>query len=277
VRWSRCCRVPERRFRYPGRKRYPERACLEGILTVLRWGIPLEGATPDGRAAVGEDVVGAVLMSGSERVVCGRSWLAGLQERLALEGKLELAAGAARLDESWTPKQGRHDRQKPGKQGPALDEAASGLRRPGCPLGACARAGQPARPRPLAAVDAVPCLRVRRRGRENRPTRLLADRGYDADWLRDALRERGITPLIPRKRKPGTGRVRDAQARHRWPIERTNAWLHNQRRLKPTLGDTRRALPRLRPTRRRTHPLPTTSTTHSETTSWLPDPNDARV
>jgi len=32
--------VPERRFRYPGRKRFSERACLEGILTVLRWGIP---------------------------------------------------------------------------------------------------------------------------------------------------------------------------------------------------------------------------------------------
>ncbi len=32
--------VPERRFRYPGRKRYSERACLEGVLTVLRWGIP---------------------------------------------------------------------------------------------------------------------------------------------------------------------------------------------------------------------------------------------
>jgi transposase len=32
--------VPERRFRYPGRRRYPERACLEGILTVLRWGVP---------------------------------------------------------------------------------------------------------------------------------------------------------------------------------------------------------------------------------------------
>ena len=71
----------------------------------------------------------------------------------------------------------------------------------------------------------------RRRGRENRPSRLLADRGYDADWFRDSLRERGITPLIPRKRKPGTGRSRDAQARQRWPIERTNAWLHNQRRL----------------------------------------------
>jgi transposase len=32
--------VPERRFRYPGRRRFSERACLEGILTVLRWGIP---------------------------------------------------------------------------------------------------------------------------------------------------------------------------------------------------------------------------------------------
>jgi transposase len=31
---------PRRRFRYPGRKRYGDRECLEGILCVLRWGIP---------------------------------------------------------------------------------------------------------------------------------------------------------------------------------------------------------------------------------------------
>jgi len=30
----------ERRFRYPGRKRCDDRACLEGILYVLRYGIP---------------------------------------------------------------------------------------------------------------------------------------------------------------------------------------------------------------------------------------------
>src|SRR2546427_12748027 len=30
----------ERRFRYPGRKRHDDRACLEGILYVLRHGLP---------------------------------------------------------------------------------------------------------------------------------------------------------------------------------------------------------------------------------------------
>ena len=74
-------------------------------------------------------------------------------------------------------------------------------------------------------------LRTRRRGRENRPDQLLADRGYDAEWLRGEIRERGMTPRIPYKQKPGQGRLRDQQARHRWPIERTNAWLHNNRRL----------------------------------------------
>jgi transposase len=39
---------PERRFRYPGRKRFGERACLEGILTVLHYGIPWR-ALPGGQ------------------------------------------------------------------------------------------------------------------------------------------------------------------------------------------------------------------------------------
>ena len=33
---------PPRRFRYPGRKRTPDRACLTGILFVLKTGIPWE-------------------------------------------------------------------------------------------------------------------------------------------------------------------------------------------------------------------------------------------
>ena len=80
----------------------------------------------------------------------------------------------------------------------------------------------------LPLVDAIPRLRGRR---GNRPDALLADRGYDAEHLRESLSERGIEPRIVRRRRPGQGRARDAQVPERWTIERTNAWLHNYRRV----------------------------------------------
>lgn len=82
---------------------------------------------------------------------------------------------------------------------------------------------------------------------------MWADRGYDSAAIDDALRQRGITPRISRKRRPGQpippgtptreawrGKKRrlktpDPQAHHRWPIERTNSWMKNRRRI-----DTRR-------------------------------------
>lgn len=85
--------------------------------------------------------------------------------------------------------------------------------------------------------------------REHVPTELLADRGYHGKRLLAQLQERGIEPHISRPRRagepipPGTpirivyrGRQKriktaDPLARHRWPIERTNAWLHNFRRI----------------------------------------------
>jgi hypothetical protein len=45
------------------------------------------------------------------------------------------------------------------------------------------------------------------------------------------LVERGIEPRIVKKRRPGEGRARDPQARQRWTIERTNAWLRKNRRI----------------------------------------------
>ena len=32
---------------------------------------------------------------------------------------------------------------------------------------------------------------------------LLADRGYDADWFRDALKDKGIKPCIPGRKSRG--------------------------------------------------------------------------
>jgi transposase len=82
-----------------------------------------------------------------------------------------------------------------------------------------------------------------------RPAQLWADRGYASGALEQALRERQIEPKIsqPRRRgepiPPGTAtqevwrgkrrrlKTRDPQARHRWPVERTNAWLKAKRRI----------------------------------------------
>lgn len=32
---------------------------------------------------------------------------------------------------------------------------------------------------------------------------MIADRGYDADWFRDALEDKGISPCIPRRKSRG--------------------------------------------------------------------------
>ena len=81
------------------------------------------------------------------------------------------------------------------------------------------------------------------------PEELWADRGYASAELVEQLKRRGIAPRISRPRRrgepipPGTptrevwrGRRRrtkgaDPQARHRWPVERTNSWLRNWHRV----------------------------------------------
>jgi transposase len=82
-----------------------------------------------------------------------------------------------------------------------------------------------------------------------RPLELWADRGYAAKAIDEALRQRQIEPRISKPRRPGQPippgtptvevwrgkkrriKTRDAQARHRWPVERTNAWLKARRRI----------------------------------------------
>jgi transposase len=81
------------------------------------------------------------------------------------------------------------------------------------------------------------------------PAELWADRGYASNAIDAALRERQIEPRISKKRRPGEPippgiptqevwrgkkrqlKTRDPQARHRWPVERTNAWLKARRRI----------------------------------------------
>ena len=63
----------------------------------------------------------------------------------------------------------------------------------------------------MDAIDALPEARE-----------LLADRGYDADWFRDALRTRGITPCIPPRRSRKRPCSYDKELYTAVPLERFN-------------------------------------------------------
>lgn len=81
-----------------------------------------------------------------------------------------------------------------------------------------------------------------------RPAELWADRGYDGERLRAEVSERGVEPVISRRRRRNDpppaadsptslrgnrrrAKPLDPNGRHRWPVERTNSWLRNWRRV----------------------------------------------
>lgn len=71
---------------------------------------------------------------------------------------------------------------------------------------------------------------TRARGRY-RPDKLAGDKGYNAEWIREALRTRGIEAVIPRRvPQPDEAFDRDAY-RERNIIERCIGWLKESRRV----------------------------------------------
>ena len=72
------------------------------------------------------------------------------------------------------------------------------------------------------------------RPRQN-PERIIADKAYDSDPLRERLERRNIQQITPHKRNRVRASRQDGRAlrryKKRWKIERTIAWLGNFRRL----------------------------------------------
>jgi len=67
------------------------------------------------------------------------------------------------------------------------------------------------------------------------PKRLIADRGYDSDFVRRLLKNQRTEPIIPYRKSVKQRRYDDGRKlrryRRRWKIERLIAWLANFRRL----------------------------------------------
>jgi transposase len=89
------------------------------------------------------------------------------------------------------------------------------------------------------AETTLASIRISRRAHagwpRQKPLRLIADRGYDSDPLRERLAERGIELIAPHRWNRSNPVTQDGRAlrryRRRWKVERTFAWLGNFRHL----------------------------------------------
>jgi transposase len=216
-----------RRFRFPGRKRLDDRKVLTGILFVLKTGIPWEDLPCEMGCGCGMTCLNRL-----------KQWhRAGVWQRLhqlllsELRGADKIDWSRAAADASFARALGGGedtgpnptDRGKLGSKHHALVEGQ------GVPLAArltAANVNEVTQLIPL--VDAVPPVGGKPGHPRRRPEQLYADRAYDSEPKREALRRRGITPFIPKQRAPhgsGLGVVR-------WVVERTISWLHGFRRLR---------------------------------------------
>jgi transposase len=88
------------------------------------------------------------------------------------------------------------------------------------------------------AESTLATVNVPRTGRgrpRSRLRRVIADRGYDSDPLRERLKKRGTDLIVPYRSNNRHRRYEDGRKlrryKRRWKIERTNAWLQNFRRI----------------------------------------------
>jgi transposase len=216
-----------RRFRFPGRKPLDYRSLLSGIIFVLKTGINWEDLPAELGWGCGK--------------TCKRTlkdWQqTGIWEHLH-HLLLEELQEAEMIDWSYAAADSTKaraigggddtgpnptDRSKLGTKHHVLTDAQ------GIPLATTVTGANAADvTQLLPLVDSLPDLSGSQGDQPTQPEKLYADRAYDSEPHREKLRERGIDPKIAKRRtEHGSG-----LGVYRWVVERTNAWLHDFRKLR---------------------------------------------
>jgi transposase len=210
-----------------GRPRVSDRACLTGVVFVLRSGIPWQMLPQELGCGSGMTCWRRLRDWQSEGVWDLMHF--ALLNRLAREGDIDWSraivdsCSVRAVDGGTQTGPNPTDRAKRGSKRHLICDGR------GVPLavrltGANRNDSQEA----LTLVDAVPPLQGERGRPRYRPDCVVGDRGYDVAGIRHGLRTRGILPLLAMRRTAhGSG-----LGRWRWVVERTFAWLNQFRRLR---------------------------------------------
>ena len=106
----------------------------------------------------------------------------------------------------------------------------------GIPLGGQLTSASPAEV--TLAESTLETIKVPRKAQgrpKNKPERLIADKAYDSDPLRNRLAKRNIELMCPHKSNRVKKPTQDGRSlrryRKRWKVERTFSWIGNNRRL----------------------------------------------
>jgi transposase len=100
----------------------------------------------------------------------------------------------------------------------------------GMPLSACSAPANEDERKHVGKLIETVAVKTGKAGRPRKNVRrLAADKGYDADALRNFLKKKGIQPQIPRKRNAGKKRGRPMRiSAPRFQVERTFSWLQRK-------------------------------------------------
>jgi transposase len=204
-----------------GRPWRDNREVVEGILRILRTGAPWADLPQEYHSP---STCWRRLRLWEEQGVWLEVWRAFLAQ---LDEKASLDWQEAFLDVSFAPAKGGGEAVGATKRGKGTKWMVV-VGGQGLPLGSQLASASPAEVTLAeATLDAIQA--------EAQPARVIADRAYDSDALRQALFARRVELICPHRSNRRRPRSQDSRKlrryRRRWKIERTFAWLGNFRRL----------------------------------------------
>lgn len=210
-----------------GQPPVPDRSALTGILFVLKTGLPWEDLPCEMNCGCGMtcwrrlrdwqgdgtwDKIHKVLLAnlrGADKIAWSRALIDSSFVRAAYGGG---ATGKSPVD-----------RSKPGSKHHVVTDAN------GIPLASSVTAANCNDVTEMAPlVNKLPEVAGKVGHPKHKPDALQGDLAYDSEPHRQGLRDIGIEPVLPEKgidEQEGLGQTR-------WPVERTLAWLHQNRRLR---------------------------------------------